>query len=113
MLVRVDEDILLRAGVSDEVVQAAAVIGKSVELFHRDAALIFDHALKATINVPSAGYDTAAELVLGSDDEFVRILHTRAGGKRFAAVYGDVRLPLIASMAWFRRCAESGTKRFA
>jgi len=56
---------------------------------HAYLALVFDHALEATINVPSAGYDAAAELVLGSDDEFVCIFHTRAGCKRFTAVLRD------------------------
>ena len=90
MLIRVDENVLPCIWVSDEVVEPASVIGQSIVLLHRNAALVFDHALEAAINVPGAGYDAAAELVLTSDDEFVRIFHTRAGRKRFTAVLSHV-----------------------
>ena len=83
----------LRVRVSDEVVQAAAVCSESVELFHRDAALIFNYALQATINVPCAGNDTTAELVLCSDDPLIRVLHSSTRSERFATANRDARSP--------------------
>jgi len=41
----IHEDVLLRVGIADEVVEAATIEGQRVELLDGDAALVFDDAL--------------------------------------------------------------------
>jgi len=78
----IDENVGLRAGISDEVVQTATVKGKRVELFNGDAALVFDDAFEPAIDVAHAGDDATAEFVLRADDKLIRIFHPYARLKR-------------------------------
>src|SRR6266436_8972251 len=87
--VRIDEDVLRRVRVADDVVQATSMtaVDERVELFDRDAALVFDDALQSAVNVAHAGHDAAAELVVISHHELVGVLHACARGERFATAY--------------------------
>src|SRR5437879_2827096 len=90
LFVRVHEDVLLGVGVADEVVEATTIVCKGVELLDRDAALVFDDALKAPIDIAHSKNDAVAEFVLKPCDILVRVFHARPGSERFAAAESDV-----------------------
>src|SRR5262249_4928235 len=89
--IRVDKNVRLAVRVADEVVQAAAVVGKGDELLDRDAAFVFDHALQAAIDVTNAGNDATLELVFRTDHELIRVFHAGSGLEGLATADADRR----------------------
>src|SRR5207248_6341226 len=89
LFVRIHKNVGERVGISNKVVQAAAIIGQRVELLHGNAALVFDDSFQAPVNITSANDDAIPELVLESGDIFVGVLHTNPGLEGFATAEAD------------------------